>query len=115
MTTLYGIKNCDTIKKARRWLDERSVAYEFHDYKAAGVPETQLRQWIDQFGWEVVLNKRGTTYRKLDESIKQSLDAESAVAVLMTNASMIKRPILECGSTTLVGFSASEYESLFSF
>ncbi|EDY86597.1 ArsC family protein [gamma proteobacterium HTCC5015] len=113
MTTLYGIKNCDTIKKARRWLEDNGVAYEFHDYKKVGVPEQQLRQWIDQFGWEVVLNKRGTTYRKLDDAIKDSLDAESAVAVLMTNASMIKRPVIEHGDTTLIGFKADDYQSLF--
>ncbi|MGM0564756.1 MAG: ArsC family reductase [Pseudomonadota bacterium] len=113
IATLYGIKNCDTMKRARAWLEQRGVTYELHDYKKMGVPEDKLRAWIDCFGWETVLNKRGTTYRKLDEATRENLDAESAVAVLMTNSSMIKRPVLEYGEQTLVGFDPEEYAALF--
>jgi arsenate reductase len=112
MATLYGIPNCDTVKKARAWLDEHGVAYAFHDYKKAGVDEGQLRGWVERIGWEKVLNRAGTTFRKLPDSDKADLDAARAVAVMMAHPSAIKRPILEAGDTLLAGFSAERYAEL---
>jgi arsenate reductase len=112
MATLYGIPNCDTVKKARAWLDERDVAYAFHDYKKAGVDEGQLRGWVERLGWEKVLNRAGTTFRKLPDSDKEGVDAERAVALMMAHPSAIKRPILEAGDTLLAGFSAERYAEL---
>jgi arsenate reductase len=112
MATLYGIPNCDTVKKARAWLDAHGVAYAFHDYKKAGVDEGQLRGWVERLGWEKVLNRAGTTFRKLPDSDKADLDAARAVAVMMAHPSAIKRPILEAGDTLLAGFSAERYAEL---
>jgi Spx/MgsR family transcriptional regulator len=112
MITLYGIPNCDTIKKARKWLSENGKDYSFHDYKKQGVPEKELRSWVKQLGWETLLNKRGTTWRKLDEVTKASVDEASAIQIMLDNPSIIKRPVLSCGKTLLVGFSAEEYSQL---
>jgi arsenate reductase len=112
MITLYGIPNCDTIKKARKWLSDNGQDYSFHDYKKQGVPEKQLRSWVKQLGWETLLNKRGTTWRKLDEATKASVDEASAIQIMLDNPSIIKRPVLSCGKTLLVGFSAEEYAQL---
>ena len=109
MITLYGIPNCDTMKKARKWLDEHGIEYHFHNYKKDGVPEKKLRQWVKQLGWETLLNRRGTTWRKLDESVKNSIDKSSAVQIMLDNPSIIKRPVLEKGDTLLVGFKEDEY------
>ncbi len=113
MTTLYGIANCDTIKKARKWLKDNAIDYTFHDYKKLGVPETELKQWTKQAGWEVLLNKRGTTWRKLDDSVKDSVNEKSAIQIMLHNASIIKRPLLVKGKTILVGFKADEYTDFF--
>jgi len=113
MTTLYGIANCDTIKKARKWLKDNDVNYTFHDYKKRGVPEKELKQWIKQAGWEVLLNKRGTTWRKLDDSVKDLVNEKSAIHIMLENASIIKRPVLVQGKDILVGFKADEYASFF--
>ncbi len=107
--TLYGIRNCDTVKKARAWLDSAGVAYAFHDYKTAGVDEGKLQKWVDRLGWETLLNRAGTTFRKLPEADKQDLDAGRAVAVMLANPSAIKRPVLEAGDTLLVGFKPEAY------
>ena len=112
MITLYGIPNCDTIKKARKWLTNNGIDYEFHDYKKLGVPEKELKSWVKQLGWEVLLNKRGTTWRKLDDSIKDSVDETSAIQIMLENPSIIKRPVLSSGKTLLVGFKESEYVNL---
>ncbi len=112
MIKIYGTPNCDTMKKARKWLDDNNLEYEFHDYKKQGVPEKNLKQWVNKAGWEVVLNKRGTTWRKLDESIKDNIDERSAINVMLENASAIKRPVLETGNKLLVGFNESEYKAL---
>jgi arsenate reductase len=112
MATLYGIPNCDTVKKARAWLDEHGVAYAFHDYKKAGVDEGQLRGWVERLGWDKVLNRAGTTFRKLPDSDKAGLNAARAVAVMLAHPSAIKRPILEAGDTLLAGFSAEAYAEL---
>lgn len=112
MITMYGIPNCDTIKKARKWLEANSVDYEFHDYKKLGVPEKQLKQWIKEAGWEILLNRRGTTWRKLDDNIKDNIDEASAINVMIENPSSIKRPVLEAGKTLLVGFKEDEYQQI---
>lgn len=107
MTTIvYGIPNCSTVKKARAWLDEQGIAYVFHDYKKQGVPEAQLDGWLSQVGWEPLLNRKGTTWRQLDESTKASVvDAATAKAVMLAHASVIKRPVIEQrGQVASVGF-----------
>lgn len=102
--TLYGIPNCDSVKKVRVWLDSHHVAYTFYDYKKHGVPEAELKRWVAAKGWGIVLNCKGTTWRSLDESVKAGVvDAASAVAVMLANASTIKRPVVTCGDTIIVG------------
>ncbi|MDQ6971782.1 MAG: ArsC family reductase, partial [Mariprofundaceae bacterium] len=110
---LSGIRNCDTMKKARRWLDDAGVAYEFHDYKKAGVDPVRLKQWCGQLGWEPLLNRRGTTWRKLDEAQKQDLDEARAIALMLEHPSMIKRPVLDVDGRIELGFSAESYAALF--
>ncbi len=110
---MYGIKNCDTIKKARKWLEAEGVDYQFHDYKKEGIQKDQLITWINQLGWEVLLNKRGTTWRKLPDDVKDNIDEASAITVMLENTSIIKRPVLDTGNTLLVGFSADEYAKHF--
>lgn len=112
MIMLYGIPNCDTIKKARKWLKDNGIDYKFHDYKKLGVPEKELKVWVKNLGWEILLNKRGTTWRKLDEQIKHSVDETSAIQIMLDNPSIIKRPVLVKGSNILVGFKESEYSQL---
>ena len=112
MIKIYGIPNCDAMKKARKWLDNNNLEYEFHDYKQLGVPEKNLKQWVKDAGWEVVLNKRGTTWRKLDDDIKNNIDESSAIRVMMDNPSAIKRPVLESSETLLIGFNEGEYITL---
>lgn len=111
--TMYGIPNCDTIKKARNWLGENGIAFAFHDYKKAGVPEDALQVWIDELGWEVLLNKAGTTFKKLPDDDKQDLNADKAFALMVANPSMIKRPVLDLGKSRLVGFKPALYEAAF--
>ena len=111
--TIYGIKNCDTMKKARTWLDARGVAYTFHDYKAEGIDEASLVRWVDALGWETVLNRAGTTFRALPEADKQSLDAKKAIALMLAQPSMIKRPILDRNGALAAGFKPDIYETLF--
>jgi arsenate reductase len=109
MTTLYGIPNCDTMKKARVWLDAAGRSYTFHDYKKSGVDEAALRGWVDRLGWETVLNRAGTTFRKLPDADKGELDAAKAVALMIAHPSTIKRPVLVDGETLIIGFSAERY------
>jgi Spx/MgsR family transcriptional regulator len=113
MAKLYGIPNCDTMKKARRWLDEHGVPYQFHDYKKAGVDEGLLRQWVDQVGWEALFNRRGMMWRKLDDSLKDNMDEANAIRVMLETPSIIKRPVLEVGDRLHVGFREDDYSSLF--
>ena len=108
-TTLYGIPICDTVKKARLWLDQRGRAYAFHDYKKAGIDEARLRGWIGRIGWEPLLNRAGTTFRKLPETDKAGLDAGRAVALMLAQPSMIKRPVVETGGALLVGFKPEDW------
>ena len=107
---LYGIKNCDTMKKARAWLDAQGVAYAFHDYKTEGVERAKLEAWVRELGWESVLNRAGTTFRALPEKDKTGLDASKAVALMLAQPSMIKRPILDLGKRRLAGFKPDLYE-----
>lgn len=111
MVTLYGIPNCDTVKKARTWLDGRGVGFAFHDYKKAGVDEGRLRGWVDEHGWETLLNRAGTTFRKLPEADRQDLDADKAVALMLAQPSLIKRPLLDLGDRRIVGFRPEIYEA----
>jgi Spx/MgsR family transcriptional regulator len=104
MVILYGIPNCDTVKKARTWLDARDISYAFHDYKKAGIDEARLRGWIAAVGWEPLLNRAGTTFRALPDADKTGLDADKAVALMLAQPSMIKRPVVEHGGGLLVGF-----------
>ena len=108
--TLYGIRNCDTVKKARAWLDVRGVGYDFHDYKTAGIDEARLRAWAAELGWETLLNRAGTTFRRLPEAAKQGLDADKAIALMLAQPSMIRRPLLDLGNRRVAGFSEALYE-----
>ena len=112
MIKVYGIPNCDTMKKARRWLEDNGIEYEFVDYKKLGVPEKELKNWVRQAGWEALLNKRGTTWRKLDDSIKDGIDETSAIRIMLENPSIIKRPVLESGKLLLIGFKPEDYRKL---
>ncbi|MFI8608679.1 ArsC family reductase [Pseudomonas sp. NPDC077649] len=109
--TLYGIKACDTMKKARTWLDERGIAYDFHDYKSAGIDRERLQQWCAEHGWETILNRAGTTFRKLTDEQKADLDQAKAIALMLAQPSMIKRPVLDLGERTLVGFKPDNYQA----
>ncbi|RYE34832.1 MAG: ArsC family reductase [Hyphomicrobiales bacterium] len=108
--TIYGIKNCDTMKKARAWLDGHGVAAGFHDYKASGIEKASLERWVEEHGWETVLNRAGTTFRALPDAEKQGLDAAKAIALMLAQPSMIKRPVLDLGQgKTIVGFKPEIY------
>ena len=109
---LYGIRNCDTMKKAWTDLDRRGIAYDFHDYKKAGIDRATLEGWVRQVGWEALLNRSGTTFRKLPEADRQDLDEAKAVALMLANPSMIRRPVLEAGGRLLVGFKPEAYAQL---
>jgi Spx/MgsR family transcriptional regulator len=109
--TIYGIKNCDTMKKARAWLDSHRVAYEFHDYKAAGAPKDKLKAWCGELGWETLLNRAGTTFRNLPDADKEGLNERKALALMLAQPSMIKRPVLDIGGKVLVGFKPDIYAS----
>ena len=109
--TIYGIKNCDTMKKARAWLDKKGIAYAFHDYKTFGIDKAKLEGWAKKAGWEVLLNRAGTTFRKLPEKDKASVTEKKAIALMLEQPSMIKRPVLELpGGKLLVGFKPEEYQ-----
>lgn len=108
---LYGIPNCDTVKEARTWLDRHAIAYSFHDYKKQGADAGQIARWVQQAGWETVLNRRGTTFRALPEGEKADLDADKAVAIMAANPSCIKRPVVEHSGGLLVGFDAEAWEA----
>jgi arsenate reductase len=108
--TIYGIKNCDTMKKARAWLDQHGVDYSFHDYKTAGIERARLERWSKKLGWETLLNRAGTTFRKLPDKDKDGLTEKKAIALMLAQPSMIKRPVLDLGgSKLLVGFSPETY------
>jgi arsenate reductase len=111
MITMFGIKNCDTIKKARKWLEAEGIEYQFHDYKKDGLTAEMLNTWVKDLGWEALINKRGTTWRKLPEDIKEAIDQVSAIQIMLDNASIIKRPLLiNDVDSKLFGFKAEEYQ-----
>lgn len=109
---IYGIRNCDTMRKARAWLEEHGIAYQFHDYKNQGIDALRLKKWIEAVGWETLLNRAGTTFRKLPEDQKTNLDAAKAMELMLAQPSMIKRPVLEAGSV-VVGFKPELYARIF--
>lgn len=111
--TLYGIPNCDTVKKARFWLDDHGRAFAFHDYKKVGIDRATLEGWVAEHGWEIVLNRAGTTFRALDAADKTDLTADKAVALMLAQPSMIKRPVLDLGDRTIVGFKPDIYAAEF--
>ncbi len=111
--TLYGIPNCDTVKKARTWLEGRDIAYSFHDYKKAGADAGRLAIWCDALGWETVLNRAGTTFKKLPDTDKTGLDQGKAIALMLAQPSMIKRPVVEHQGGLLIGFKPDQWDAAF--
>lgn len=111
--TLFGIPNCDTVKKARRWLEAQGVAHQFHDLRKDGLTDTRLQQWIDALGWEKLLNRSGTTFRKLPDAQKQDLDAVCAKALMLDQVAMIRRPVVEAGETISVGYNQADWQDRF--
>ena len=114
MITLYGIPNCDTVRKARRWLDTQGIAYRFHDFRKDGLDERQLRVWVSELGWETLLNRSGTTWRSAPDAVKAGLNTETAIAFMLQAPAAIKRPVLDTGEQRVVGFSEARYQSTFS-
>lgn len=112
-TTIYGIKNCDTMKKARAWLDKKGVTYGFHDYKASGIDRSRLEAWAAQLGWEALINRSGTTFRKLSDKDKEGLDESKAIALMLAQPSMIRRPVLDADGKLIVGFKPDQYQQIF--
>lgn len=110
---LYGISNCDTVKKARTWLTDHGIAFDFHDYKKAGIDEASLKRWAAQVGWQPLLNKAGTTFRKLPDADKADLDEAKAIRLMLANPSMIKRPVVEGNGPLQVGFKPDQYAAAF--
>jgi arsenate reductase len=112
MTTLYGIPNCDTVKKARTWLEQHGIPYEFHDYKRQGIDAATLKRWCAEFGYEQVLNQKGTTWRKLEDSQRAGMTQARAIKLMQEYPSVIKRPLLDIGKRRLLGFSEADYKAL---
>jgi arsenate reductase len=110
---MYGIPNCDTIKKARIWLDDHAIAFTFHDYKKSGIDRAALESWVQEHGWETILNRAGTTFRKLPDADRADLDADKAIALMLAQPSMIKRPVLDLGDRRIVGFKPDVYAGAF--
>lgn len=114
MTTVYGISNCDTVKKARKWLDEAGVTYRFHDFRTDGLSREQVSQWLDELGWAVLVNQRSTSWRELDAQVREQIsDGATAVAAILDQPTLIKRPLLDTGNARHVGFSAASYAQIF--
>ena len=113
MITLYGIPNCDTVRKARKWLDERAIDYQFHNFRKEGLDKALLQKWVAALGWEALINRRGTTWRKLSEQERNNIDESSAIQLMLTNPTIIKRPVLDLGTSHHIGFSAAQYQELF--
>ena len=112
MIELFGIPNCDTMKKARKWLDEQGVEYRFHDFKKEGIDARRLRRWADHVGWQTLLNRRGMMWRKLPQKVRDEIDEASALKIMLETPTIIKRPVLETGDEILVGFSEQTYRRL---
>ncbi|GAA6153378.1 ArsC family reductase [Pseudoteredinibacter isoporae] len=110
--TLYGIPNCDTVKKARNWLDKENIDYQFHDFRKDGLESAQVEQWIKELGWETLVNKRSTSWKALDDNQRQNMDANTALAAILESPTLIKRPLLDNGKSRNVGFKAADYEHI---
>ena len=110
---LYGIKNCDTVKKARQWLERHDIEYRFHDFRSDGLTQSQVQAWLDELGLDAVINRRGTTWRQLDEQTRTALDANNAAALITANPTLIKRPLLDLGHARMTGFSEAVYRDVF--
>lgn len=113
MNTLYGIKNCDTVKKARDWLEKNSIAYKFHDFRADGLSDSQVKSWIAEIGLEGLVNKRSTTWKELDEATKNNFSEKNASTIILENPTLIKRPLLDTGKRKHIGFKDTEYTQIF--
>ena len=113
MITLYGIKNCDTVKKARRWLDDHSIDYRFHDFRVDGLDPGALQEWMTELGWEQLVNRRSTTWKQLSPEARESMDEASAQSAVLEQPTLIKRPLLDTGHQRFVGFSADRYQTIF--
>jgi Spx/MgsR family transcriptional regulator len=114
MITLYGIKNCDTVKKARKWLDSRGIEYRFHDFREEGVNEDMVAAWIDELGWQNLLNRRSTSWKALDEQDRLNMNDKTALKAVLSQPTLIKRPLLDTGKQRYTGFSAASYAKIFS-
>jgi len=114
VTTLYGIKNCDTVKKAKKWLESHSIEYRFHDFRVDGLSEAQINAWIQELGLDTLINKRSTTWKALNDKTKEGLDEHSALAIILENPTLIKRPLLDTGQQRFVGFKDDIYASALS-
>lgn len=112
MLSLYGIKNCDTVKKARRWLEDHGIEYQFHDFRQDGLDKKQLSAWVDQLGWEAVVNKRSTTWRNLSDKDKEITTSSQAIKLLLVNPTLIKRPITQNNKILLIGFKEAEFKNI---
>jgi arsenate reductase len=113
VTTLYGIKNCDTVKKAKNWLESSNIDFQFHDFRVDGLEEKQLSEWVKELGWEVLVNKRSTTWKQLDNKTRDTMDESLAIITMLAHPTLIKRPVLDTGHERLVGFKDSDYQALF--
>jgi arsenate reductase len=112
LITVYGIKNCDTCRKARKWLDAQGIEHQYHDFREDGLDNKSLTEWVKTVGWETLLNRRGTTWRKLPEAAREGLTPDGATALMLDNPTLIKRPVFDMGGSYAVGFSKTEQESL---
>ena len=113
MIVVYGINNCDTVKKARKWLSKNNIEYQFHDFRKDGLSESKIKQWVGQIDWEILLNRRGTTWRKLSEDQKANINKSNAVKLMADQPTLIKRPVVEHNNEIIVGFSADTYQQQF--
>jgi len=113
LITLYGIKNCDTVKKARRWLEQHQIDYNFHDFRQDGLQQDAVETWLDELGWETLVNRRSTSWKQLSPQQRETMDRQSALAAIMEQPTLIKRPLLDTGSNRHVGFSAGDYREIF--
>jgi len=109
---LHGIPNCDTVRKTKKWLDNHGIDYQFHDFRKDGLQRSMLEKWVQQIGWEVLLNRRGTTWRQLPTKIKEAIDEKSAIAIMLESPAIIKRPVLINGKQIIVGFNEEQYQQL---
>lgn len=113
MVTLYGISNCDTIKKAKKWLEKNGVDFQFHDFRKDGLDKKQLTQWCNELNWEILLNKRGNTWRNLPDDVKNTVNKTKAIKMMLEQPAIIKRPVLDSGKERIIGFSDSTYKNIF--